>query len=154
MTWELRPARREDARRIRWLVWRARINPTGLVWYRFLLAVDEKDRLVGCGQIKLRKDGLRELASIVVRPRWRRRGIATAIINQLLSQNKEPLYLTCRAELERFYARFGFRVLQFEEMPASYQSLSRLAGFLQRLLRAPRGMLVMYRPGTDNVIVQ
>jgi N-acetylglutamate synthase-like GNAT family acetyltransferase len=151
MTWDLRPARREDARRIRWLVWRVRINPTGLAWHRFLLAVDEKDRLVGCGQIKLRKDGLRELASIAVKPRWRRRGIATAMIRQLLNQYHEPLYLTCRAELESFYAAFGFRTLLLEQMPPGFQRLSRLAGFLQRLLRSPRGMLVMFRPGKDGL---
>ena len=62
----VRPATREDFPAIRSLIHTVRINPTGLGWRRFLVAVTPQGRLLGCGQIKLHADGSREMASIAV----------------------------------------------------------------------------------------
>lgn len=127
----MRPARREDAAAIRALILAVRINPTGLVWRRFLLAVDEEDRLIGCGQVKPHRDGTYELASIAVQPQYRGRGVARAIIERLLATNPPPLYLTCRESLRPFYEKFGFVVLQEEELPPYFRRLRRWADFMR-----------------------
>ena len=127
----LRPARRDDDPAIKKLVRGSGINPFGLDWQRFVLAVDSQDQLVGCGQVRLHRDGSRELASIAVCPEWRHQGAARAIIEQLLGLHSRPLYLTCRAELGPFYAKFGFRRVESEEMSAYFRRLSRLmTGFV------------------------
>jgi N-acetylglutamate synthase-like GNAT family acetyltransferase len=122
----LRHASREDDPAIKKLVRGTGINPFGLDWRRFILAVDSQDQLVGCGQVRLHHDGSRELASIAVCPEWRRQGAARAIIERLVALHSQPLYLTCRAELGPFYEKFGFRRVDSEEMGAYFRRLSRL----------------------------
>jgi len=117
----LRAAQAGDNRAIRALIHRVQINPMGLDWRHFLLAVDEAGRLVGCGQIKLHRDGSRELASIAVIPEYRGRGVARAIIERLLSENELPLYLTCNCRLASLYRKFGFETLSPEDMPLYFR---------------------------------
>lgn len=122
----LRAARREDDSAVKKLVRGTGINPFGLDWQRFIIAVDSQERLIGCGQVRLHKDGSRELASIAVCPEWRLQGVARAIIERLLALHSQPLYLTCRAELGPFYEKFGFRRVESEQMGAYFRRLSRL----------------------------
>lgn len=141
----VRPARREDFPAIRALIWSVRINPFGLDWRRFLVAVSPSGEVLGCGQIKLHRRGVRELASIAVRPEARRQGVARAIIEALVRQEAHrPLYLMCRASLEGFYARFGFQTVAQQEMPPYFRRLVclvnglRLLGFRMEELRIMR----------------
>jgi N-acetylglutamate synthase-like GNAT family acetyltransferase len=119
--YSLRAARQEDAPAIRRLIWQVRINPMGLDWRRFWLAVDAQDQLLGCGQLKPHRDASVELASIAVQPGYRRQGIAQAIMEQLLAGSGRPVYLNCAGYLRSFYERFGFRVIGPEEMPGSFR---------------------------------
>ena len=116
----LRKAQKKDAGAIRSLIWLVQINPFGLNWRHFLVAVDEHDRLVATGQIKPHRDGTLELASIATHPDFRSQGLASAIITRLVQDTPHPLYLHCRDVMEPFYARFGFRSLSIEEMPQSW----------------------------------
>lgn len=147
----LRPAGPKDAPAIRALIYQVGINPMSLNWKRFVLAVDDQDCLVGCGQIKLHRDGSRELASIAVRPEWRGQGIASLIIHHLLAQafaeQSQPLYLTCRADLGPFYQRFGFSPVDDAEMPPYFRGISRLVTFFRRLFPVGSGLLVMRYTG-------
>jgi N-acetylglutamate synthase-like GNAT family acetyltransferase len=140
----LRLARREDAANIRRLIWQVHINPFGLDWGRFFLAVDPVDRLLGCGQIKPHRDGSAELASIAVRTGFRRQGIARAVIERLLADTGRPVYLKCASPLQAFYERFGFRVIAPDEMPPTFRQEWRLFDRLKKiLLKGMPGMLVM-----------
>jgi N-acetylglutamate synthase-like GNAT family acetyltransferase len=121
----------------------ARINPTGLDWHRFIVAVSPDGRVVGCGQIKPHSDGSRELASIVVEPDFRGQGIARLVIEQLLIMNPPPLYLMCRSRLGDFYTRFGFRPLTIEEMPVYFRRMTRLAKVFSIIARDGESLLVM-----------
>ena len=103
-----RPAQASDEAAIKALIRAVNINPIGLKWQRFMVAVDENGRLIGCGQIKPHRDGSRELASIAVQKEWRRQGIAANIIQQLLAGATPPLWLTCMNKLVPFYEQFGF----------------------------------------------
>lgn len=122
----LRPARAEDDPVIHRLIRQEHLNPQGIVWPRFIVAVDHQENVIGCGQVKLHRDGVRELASLVVRVDWRGKGVAGALINHLIAQHPGDLYLTCRAKLEAFYQRYGFVSLPPNEMPANYRRIYRL----------------------------
>ncbi len=139
----IRPALRSDAAAIRRLIWKAGINPTGLDWRRFTVAVAPDGELLGCGQIKPHRDGSRELASIAVWPQWRGRGVARKIIERILAENPPPLYLTCRSSLQSFYEQFHFRVLSIAEMPPYFHRIMRFVAWMRRIWSSPEPLLVM-----------
>ncbi len=142
---ELRLAGSKDFPAIRDLIRAVRINPLGLDWQRFIIAVDSAGRLIGCGQVKPHQDGSLELASIAVIPERRGQGIASSIIRDLTQSHPGPLYLTCRASLGNFYQRFGFRRLQPEEMPAYFRRITRMVRIARGLKLIPGDLLVMKR---------
>jgi amino-acid N-acetyltransferase len=142
---ELRPATQDDFPVIKALIHQVHINPTGLDWRRFLVAVDPHGEIVGCGQIKPQGD-LRVLASIAVVPAWRKRGVARAVIERLLTGRSDAIYLTCREHLGVFYQRFGFTALAAEDMPAQFRRMSRFVRLLRSLRVIDEGLLVMRRP--------
>ncbi len=139
----LRAARADDFPAIRQLIHESNINPMGLDWRRFLIAVDGNDRLIGCGQLKPHGRDVVELASIAVAPAYRKQGIARAIIEQLLVGAPRPLYLIFRSPLGPFYERWGFRSLELHEMPAYFRRLARLARAFAPMMGEDHGMLVM-----------
>lgn len=141
----LRPATESDAATIRRIIHQAHINPMDLHWQRFILAVDEQGQVIGCGQVKQHGDGSLELASIAVIPAWQKRGVASQIIEHLLSKYPGRLYLTCQSSLEPFYERFGFRAIGLVEMPPHFQRMARLVNRLQRLFSLSEGLSVMSR---------
>ncbi len=126
--YDIRPACSQDAAAIRRLIRQVGINPFGLDWRRFLIAVDAEGELIGCGQVKPHRDGTRELASIAVNPDYRNQGIASAVIQRLLAENPPPLYLICRPSLQAFYVRFGFTSASLAEIPAAYRWMRRIFG--------------------------
>ncbi|MCX7608981.1 MAG: hypothetical protein N2049_07170, partial [Anaerolineales bacterium] len=79
-----------------------------------------------------------------VREEARGQGVARAVIEALIRQEPHrPLYLMCRARLESFYARFGFRCLEPEEMPPYFRRMYHLAIWLNRLQLFPEPLRVM-----------
>ncbi len=139
----LRPATEQDFPAIRQLIHQVGINPMSLDWRRFVVAVDDRGRLLGCGQLKPHGRDVIELASLAVQPDRRGEGIARAIIEALLPRAPRPLYLICRAELGAFYQKWGFRALEPHEMPAYFRRLARLAGIFAPLAGEGGRMLVM-----------
>ena len=97
--------------------------------------------MIGTGQIKPHgaKGDVHELASIAVIPECRGQGIARAIIERLLQDGPRPLYLTCRSQLEPLYEKFGFRAIEYEEMPRYYQRISKLVSFVEAVARRGEG---------------
>ncbi len=125
--YSLRQAGKTDFPAIRILIRDVHINPLGLDWRRFLVAVLPDETLIGCGQIKPHADGSRELASIAVDAGYRGRGVARAIISALLEdESRRPLFLMCRSRLEVFYNKFGFQAADDEKLPAYFQRIRRL----------------------------
>lgn len=141
----LRSASQSDDGAIHALVYAARINPSGLDWRRFVLAVSLEGEVIGCGQVKPHRDGSRELASIVVAPDWRGNGVARAILEYLIASNPGLLYLTCRARLGPLYEKFGFRVASEGELTPYFRRLSRLAKVIEFVSLGHEGLLVMLR---------
>jgi N-acetylglutamate synthase-like GNAT family acetyltransferase len=142
-TFSLRPATSADFPEIKTLIRQVRINPTGLDWHRFTVAVNGGGQMIACGQLKQVSDDLTELASLAVRPAYRHLGVARALIEHLLTGAPRPVYLTCRSGLGGLYEKFGFRKLETNEMPAYYRRLQRLAVLLMELARRGETLLVM-----------
>ncbi len=146
----LRPAVREDFPAIRALIHQVGINPTGLDWRRFVVAVTPQGKLAGCGQVKQHGRSARELASIAVIPEMRSRGVARAVIERLLAEHPGALFLFCRAGLGPFYQKFGFRLARPEEMPLYFRVAHRFAAGMQRLGMLGEGLLIMVRDSGED----
>jgi predicted N-acetyltransferase YhbS len=119
-----------------------------LDWRHFTLAVDGSGAVIGCGQVKTVGEGTRELASLVVEPEWRRRGVAGALVRRLMEHAGPPLWLTCLSGLVPYYERFGFRAVKPEDpQPKYYRRLRRVAGLVGMLAGASQTLNVMLWTG-------
>lgn len=139
----IRPAREEESAQIRDLIHLVGINPMGLDWKRFVVAVDEHDEMLGCGQLKPHGSDILELASLAVYPEHQGRGVARLIIEHLLKDSPRPLYLMCESGLGPMYEKFGFRPISYEEMPRYFQRISKLAGLVSTLVQREERLLIM-----------
>jgi N-acetylglutamate synthase-like GNAT family acetyltransferase len=139
----IRSAHEAEAGQIRGLIHQAGINPMGLDWKRFVVAVNDRDEMLGCGQIKPHGQDVLELASIAVYPEHQGKGIARAIINHLLRDSPRPLYLMCESALGPFYEKFGFHEISYEDMPRYFQRISKLAGLVTTLAKREERLLIM-----------
>jgi N-acetylglutamate synthase-like GNAT family acetyltransferase len=139
----LRLAQEADSPQIKDLIHKVGINPMGLEWKRFLVAVDAQDQIIGTGQLKPHGSDILELSSIAVEPDHRGQGIARAIIEALLKDSPRPLYLTCVNTLGPLYEKFGFVSLPYKDMPKYFQRLSKLANAMLSIARKGGHLLVM-----------
>jgi N-acetylglutamate synthase-like GNAT family acetyltransferase len=131
--YQLRKARRGDASSIRRLVRGAFLNPFGVDWRRFIVAVSPDGEVIGGGQLKPHRGGWTEMASIVVHPEWQGLGIGSRIVAALVEDSDPPLWLTCRRELVGFYERFGFCLLDPRiNAPWMLRAIDRIGRFLKR----------------------
>ena len=125
------------------LVKKVDINPYNLDWRHFITAWSRDKQFIGCGQIKIHRDGTPELASIAVESAYRGQGVARAIIERLLKDySGRRLYVFCPQSLQEMYKKFGFALCPKKEVPAYL----RTAGFSFRLLH-------LFFPKTDKMIV-
>ena len=140
----LRAAADRDQATIHRIVRAAGINPTSLQWQRFIVA-EERGEVVGVGQVKPHRDGTRELASIAVVPERQGRGIGSEIVKALIArEHGEVLFLTCRAQLQGYYERFGFHRLEPNEYPRYFARMLPILNTFGRLFRIR--IIVMRRP--------
>lgn len=135
------------------LVRSERLNPNDLHWRRFVVASDGVT-LVGAVQLRPNGDGSHELASLVVRPHARARGVATRMVELLTHGRGERVYaVTRRANVPRF-ARWGFAPIEPRDAPRDVQYRRRLGllfGGAMALLhgRRPAALLVLQRLRVD-----
>ncbi|MGZ6345051.1 MAG: GNAT family N-acetyltransferase [Candidatus Limnocylindrales bacterium] len=127
----IRPATEADQATIVRMVREANLNRMDLHWPNFVVAED--DAVIGIGQVKQHGDGSRELASMAVVPERQGQGIGGAIIETLLAREPGVLHLTCRRQLEGYYARFGFRRLERAEYPPYFRRLMPIVNLISPL---------------------
>ena len=139
----LRPARESESSQIKDLIHLVGINPMDLNWKRFVVAVNDRDEMIGCGQIKPHGAEILELASIAVYPEHQGQGVASAIIQHLLANSPRPMYLMCESSRRSLYEKFGFHPILYAEMPRYFQRISKLVGLMTTLARRDEGLLVM-----------
>lgn len=141
---EIRKAVRSNAFAIRRLIWRVRINPFGLDWRRFIVAVDLKGKVIACAQLKPHKSGVTELASVAVYEPHRNQGIAGTLIRHLLKKQNKPVYLTCRENLTVYYERFGFVVEKEDsELPPYFNKVRKFYKKYADIMKPEIGLAIM-----------
>ncbi len=142
--YRIRPAEKNDSRLIRRLIDHVQINPLGLDWRHFLVAITAGGEFAGCGQIKPHRDGSRELASIAVWEKYRGQGIARGIIERLLEvEQARPLFLMCRSRLIPFYSQFGFEDATSSELPPYFKRIKRLESVFNHAADANDRLAIM-----------
>lgn len=146
MTVLVRPAVAGDQEAILALTRGERVNPNGLHWPRFFVA--ERDgALVGAVQMRLHRDGARELGTLVVAPQARNQGVAAQLINALLSRNRGRVFMVTGHEHAQHYARWGFAPIRPCQAPRGVSRnywMGTCAGYLfAKLQRRPRNPLVI-----------
>jgi amino-acid N-acetyltransferase len=145
----VRPARAADQAAIDALVRSEPLNPHGLDWQRFRVAVAGA-RVVGAVQLRRHADGSRELGSLVVAREHRGRGLAAQLIEALLADHAGPVHLvTARANVPH-YRRWGFATVAARRAPRAVRRnwcLGQLVGGVMALLRgrAPRRLVILER---------
>ena len=139
----IRPARETESAQIKGLIHLVGINPMDLDWKRFVVAVNDRDEMIGCGQLRPHGQDILELASLAVYPEHQGRGVGRAIVEQLLKDSPRPLYLMCESSVGPLYEKFGFRGISYEEMPRYFQRISKLAGLVTTLAHRDERLLVM-----------
>ncbi len=122
----LRPALESESAQIKDLIKLVGINPTGLDWKRFRVAVNENGQIIACGQVKPHGADIRELASIAVLPEYRKQKIARALIELILLENPRPLYLMCISHNGPMYEKFGFRAIAAADAPRYFRRIIKL----------------------------
>jgi N-acetylglutamate synthase-like GNAT family acetyltransferase len=115
----IRPAVQADQPTIVSLIRQAKINPRNLNWERFLIA-EEENQIVGIRQVKVHKQGTREVASGFVLPGYQHRGISALLMNEILYRENGTLYLMCAKRWKKYYEQFGFRDLKLAELPPDF----------------------------------
>jgi amino-acid N-acetyltransferase len=114
----LRPACAKDIWAIRKLVLSAKLDPTQLRWSQFWV-IEYEGRVVACGQLRS-FPGAQELGSLVVAPAWQSRGLGSFLVKHLVQEATQPIYLECLgSRLARFYTRFGFVAIAWQDLPQS-----------------------------------
>lgn len=132
----LRRASHQDIWTIRKLVLSAMLDPTQLRWQQFW-AIECDRHVVACGQLRS-FPGAQELGSVVVVPAWRDRGLGKFMVEHLIEQATQPLYLECLGNrLAKFYNRFGFVAVSWQELPRSLKFKFGLSALAATWLRVP-----------------
>jgi amino-acid N-acetyltransferase len=138
----LRPATRADEPAIHALVRTERLNPSGLDWPNFTVAVGEDGAIVGAVQLRSHADGSRELGSFVVASDARGRGIGGRLIDVLLkrphSPSNTPVHMITASAHAGHYRRWGFRLIEPQQAPRAVRFNYRM-GRLARVLSLLRG---------------
>ena len=141
----LRSAEKADQPAIKALIHEGGINPFGIHWQNFIVAVDANGQLIGCGQLKPHRHTV-ELASIAVTPHAQGQGIARQIIEQLLTRAPNPTWLMCQAPLTTFYTKFGFvEVSERSQMPAYFRLLHWGVGIFGRISASQQLAIMVWR---------
>lgn len=140
-----RPATEQDLPAIKSLVHGERLNPTGINWPNFLVAA-MAGRIVGAVQIRKHSDGSRELGSLVVAKDQRGHGIASRLIDRLLADEREPIWMITGETHAGTFARWGFERIEPAAAPVKVRfnyRIGRLARIVSFLRRQPMRRLVI-----------
>jgi N-acetylglutamate synthase-like GNAT family acetyltransferase len=139
----IRPALEAESTQIKELIHLVGINPSGLDWERFIVAVNENGQVIACGQIKPHGADIRELASIAVNPEYRGLGLARAVIETLLRENSRPLYLMCISHNGPMYEKFGFQAIEGKQLPRYFARIKKLFDITDVFRKSDEELLVM-----------
>jgi amino-acid N-acetyltransferase len=130
------------------LVQGERLNPHGLGWANFVVAV-MGNTVVGAVQMRQHPEGSRELGSLVVSRAQRGHGIAGRLISALLARHPGTVHVITRGANAAHYRRWGFAVIDTCDAPRTVRR-NRLLGQTASVLallqgRRPRRLVILRR---------
>jgi len=129
----IRPAAESDQPTITSLIRRARLNPRNLHWSHFMVA-EEDGKIAGFRQVKIHKNGTREVASGLVIPEYRHHGISARLMHEILARENNPLYLMCNEKWVQYYEQFGFKNVAHSELPPDFAKEYRIGKTITRII--------------------
>ncbi|WP_424096170.1 GNAT family N-acetyltransferase [Moorena producens] len=138
-----RPACAKDTWAILKLILIAKLEPTQLRWTQFRV-IEFEGRVVACGQLRNFPDA-QELGSLVVAPKWRNQGLGSYLMENLIKEATQPLYLECMGWLTPFYTRFGFVSVSWQDLPKSLKFKFGLSKLATTLFRIPLSIMTYQR---------
>ena len=121
------PATTDDMPLARKLILKEKMNPLSMSAENMMVARNDEDVLLGFGQVRSLDDTFAELASVFVLPEYRRQGVATEILKELLVRHdlSNPSQKVCLLTLKPttpLYEAQGFRLVDdMSAMPKSLQ---------------------------------
>jgi amino-acid N-acetyltransferase len=85
----------------------------------FVVAVDEQDRVVGCGALRVYNEGLAEICSLAVREDVHGHGVGRQLVERLVQEARAlDLGMVFALTLQEiFFHRLGFRTVPRESFP-------------------------------------
>jgi amino-acid N-acetyltransferase len=144
----IRPAVALDQVAITRLVHSERLNPHGLAWQNFVVAISGT-ALIGAVQMRRHPEGSRELGSLVVSREHRGHGIAGRLISALLARHSGPVHVITRSANAVHYRAWGFARIDPRDAPRTVRR-HRLIGQMISVMslitgRRPRRLVVLQR---------
>ena len=133
MSMIIRAATQADQSTIVSMIREAKTNPRNLHWEHFHIA-EEDGKIVGIRQVKVHKEGTKEVASGFVLPEYRRRRISAELMNEILSREKGTLYLMCRDRRALYYEQFGFQKVDSKQLPRDFYNEYRIGRIITTLV--------------------
>ncbi len=133
MTVTIRSAGQGDQETIVSLIRQAKLNPRNLHWEHFLVA-EENGKVVGIRQVKVHRQGTREVASGFVLPEYRNQGISARLMRELLTRESGSLYSMVDQRWLPYYEQFGFRQVDVSQLPPDFRKEYRIGRTVTSLI--------------------
>jgi N-acetylglutamate synthase-like GNAT family acetyltransferase len=154
----IRRAVEVDQAAITALVRLERLNPTDLDWRRFWVAVYGPE-VVGAAQLRRHPDSSCEVSSLVVGRSYRHQGVASRLLDALLTDAAPECYLVTGTALAEYYGQWGFQRTSVARAPRCIRRnywLGQVGGFVISCIkkRKPRRPVVLHRVSATAVAVQ
>jgi len=150
----IRRAVEADQAAITALVRLERLNPADLDWRRFWVAACGPE-LVGAVQVRRHPDGSREVGSLVVARSHRHQGIASRLLEMLLTDTLSDYYLITGRALAGYYSQRGFQKVAVVGAPRCIRRnylIGQLGVFVISCIkqRKPQRLIIMHRPSVST----
>ncbi|BAZ09413.1 acetyltransferase, GNAT family protein [Calothrix sp. NIES-4071] len=88
--------------------------------YSDFWVIDYNGATIGCAELRVYKK-YSLIFNLCIKKEFRHQKLASCMIEHLISEAKEPIYLSCFKELIPFYTRFGFIVIHPDALPDGLQ---------------------------------
>jgi N-acetylglutamate synthase-like GNAT family acetyltransferase len=99
------------------LIWLNR-HPAMQDWVNYWV-VECEGKVVACAKWQ-HYDAFSELQGLYVLPRWRLQGLGSSLVERLIEQAPQPIYVLSDRRSVPFFQRFGFQIISSDALPANF----------------------------------
>jgi GNAT superfamily N-acetyltransferase len=93
-------------------------HPPNQEWGNYWV-VECNDRLIACAKWQ-HYASYSELQQLYVVPKWRFHGLGSSLTDRLISQTDQPIYILSDRKSDRFFTRFGFVAIDWDDLPPNF----------------------------------